>query len=346
MTGNFKEMSELIREKSIFMRNRDFDPMVKLIREQMAKTDSKLGHSIDKFNSMGMKGLALVDWACVAPGWLAVYKHQFARLTAERDAAYEKKLAEYRDPKWNAALSTEEAKIQKALEETAGPDRIEYEAVALADDAVRRMQPSGRSVDMAPMFKTKNEVYAALLQFQGALNVIWQNLRYDLPLAVREKQIGTIVGMITGYAMAGICLGLLTGGPDDEDKEVAAARKLLFYAVTQFSDSVPVIGDELTARIEKLITGRSRYMGSGSLLSLSVLEKGLSGFTSLVSLPWEEDEKKKKERIRKAVLNSLEAFGTWRGLPVSGIKELGRATGIGDWDGELEFNPGAFLGWR
>jgi hypothetical protein len=70
------------------------------------------------------------------------------------------------------------------------------------------------------------------------------------------------------------------------------------------------------------------------------------GKVQLASLPWEEDGKKSKERILKAVLSSIEAFGTWRGLPVSGVKELGRATGIGDWDGKLEFNPGAFLGWR
>jgi hypothetical protein len=311
----------------------------------MEKTDSKLGHGIDKFNSLGMKGLALVDWACVAPGWLAVYKHQFARLTAERDAAYERKLAEYRDPKWSAALPTEEAKAQKALEETMGPDQIEYEAVNLADDAVSRMQPSGLSIDTAPFLKNNDGIASAFLQFQSALNTIWQNLRYDLPLAIREKQIGTIIGMISGYAMAGICLGLLTGGPDDDDdKEVSAARKLLFYSFTQFTDSVPVMGDGITMIAERLLTGRSRYMGNGSLLP--VLEKARLGLYNLASLPWEEDGKKKEERIRKAVFNSLEAFGIWKGLPVSGLKELGLATGIGDWDGELEFNPGAFLGQR
>jgi hypothetical protein len=83
---------------------------------------------------------------------------------------------------------------------------------------------------------------------------------------------------------------------------------------------------------------------SGNLLP--VVEKAFGGLGNLAALPWEEDDEKQKERARKAFLNALEAFMTWRGLPVSGVKELGRATGIGDWDGEFEFNPEAFLGWR
>jgi hypothetical protein len=345
MIGSYKELSAMIREKSVFMRNRDFDPMVKLIREQMAKTDSKLGHGIDRFNTLGMRGLAEVDWMCVAPGWLAVYRHEAARLTAERDAAYEGKLAEYHDSRWSDALPTEEAKKQKALEETMGPDEIEYQAVALADDAVRRMQPSGRSTDLAPLFKGNNEIASAFLQFQSALSVIWQNLRYDLPLAVREKHIGTIAGMVTGYVMAGVCLGLLTEGlGDEDDEEVSAARKLLFYSVTQFSDSVPVIGDLVTTFMERLITGRAGFSAQGNLLP--VIEKAFSGAGNLAAVPWEEDGKKREERIRKAVVNILEAFGTREGLPVSGVKELLRAAGIGDGDGEAEFTPEAFLGRR
>jgi hypothetical protein len=346
MIAHYREMSELIREKSIFMRDRDFDPMVKIIREQMAKTDSKLGHAIDRFNTLGMKGLAAADWACVAPGWLAVYKREFARLTRERDAAYEQKLAEYRGTEYAESLPTEESKRLKALEETMGPDEIEYRAVALADDAVRRMQPSSRSVDQAPLFKNKGELASAFLQFQSSLNVIWQNLRYDLPLAVKEGQIGTIAGMVTGYAMAGILLGLLTEGrgDDDDDEEVSAARKLLYYSVTQFTDSVPVIGDEVTNLAERLITGRQRYRTSGNLLP--VVEKAFAGLGNLATLPWEDDEEKREERFRKAVFNALEAISVRAGLPVSGIKELGYAAGIGDWDGELDFYPEAFLGRR
>jgi hypothetical protein len=342
MAAHYKDLSAVIKEKSIFMRNRDFDPLVKLIREQTAKTDSRLGHAFDKFNSLGMKGLAAVDWACVAPGWLAVYERQLARLTREREAEYERKLAEYHGREWAEALPTEEAKVQKALEETRGPDKIEYEAVALADDAVRRMQPSGRSTDLPPLLKGNSEVAAAVLQFQSALSPIWQNLRYDLPLAVRENQIGTIAGMVTGYIMAGVCLGILTKGVDDDDEDVSAARKILYYSVTQFSDSVPVIGDAVTTLLERLITGRPGFRFSGNLLP--VVEKAFTGAGNLAALPWEEDRGKREERIRRAVLNALEAFMIREGLPASGLKELGRAAGIGD--GEPGFNPEAFLGWR
>jgi hypothetical protein len=38
--------------------------------------------------------------------------------------------------------------------------------------------------------------------------------------------------------------------------------------------------------------------------------------------------------------------GIYHGVPVSGLKEAGRAFGIGDGDGEFDFYPQAFLGQR
>ena len=99
-------------------------------------------------------------------------------------------------------------------------DDVDYEAAALADDMVRRLQPSSRNTDQSPMFKQNNEFANALLQFQNALGVIYKNFRYDIPLYVREKQIMKIVGMVTGYAMAGIGMALLADWPfDDEEKD-------------------------------------------------------------------------------------------------------------------------------
>ena len=59
-------------------------------------------------------------------------------------------------------------------------EQIDYEAVARADDAVRRMQPSSRQAGLAPMYKNNHELAKALLQFQSPLNVIWQQWRYDI----------------------------------------------------------------------------------------------------------------------------------------------------------------------
>ncbi|MCL2832094.1 MAG: hypothetical protein FWD78_02895 [Treponema sp.] len=339
------KINDFIEEASIFMKNRDPSIMFELIREQMQKTDNRIGHILDKFNTMGMKGLEWIDWAAVAPGWLAKFRTELRRLTAERDAAYEAKLKEYRGSQYNDVLPTEESKAARALEETMGPDEIKYQAVALADDAVRRMQPSSRSTDLAPLFKNRNEAISVFLQFQTALNVIWQNIRYDLPLAMREKKVGTIVGMVTGYAMAGICLGLLTEGlGGDDDDEVTKARNLLFYSFTQFTDSVPVIGNSVTWAAGSFVTGKSRWIGNSA--PLAVMDKAFQGIGTLGTLIWEDEEIKRNKKIQRTISLLAEAFGIAAGLPVSGIKELGLTAGIGDGDGELNFNWEALLGRR
>jgi hypothetical protein len=326
------------------MKNRDFDPMVKLIREAMEKNDNAFLSKIDKFNALGMQGLEWVDWIWVAPGWLAKYRGELVNVAKEQEAKYQKLLQEYHGSEWSDVLPTEESKVNRALSGVMSDEQQDAEAAARADDAVRRMQPSSRSTDIAPLFKNQNEAWNILLQFQTALNVIWQNLRYDLPLAVKEKQIGTIAGMATGYALAGICLGMLTDGLDDDDDEKKKALKILFYSFTQFTDAVPVIGEAVTRLAEQAVTGKNQYSGQGNILP--VVTSAFGGAGNAFSAIREDDPDKRRERFIKAAQNMAEAAGMYFGGPVSGAKELGRLAGIGDGDGEFNLYLQALMGRR
>jgi hypothetical protein len=325
------------------MKDRDFDPMVKLIREARAKNENLALAKLDKFNAVGMKGLEWIDWVCVAPGWLAKYRSELVNVAKEEEAKYQALLKKYQGKEYADVLPTQESKENRALSEVMSVERQDYEAVARADDAVRRMQPSSRITDISPMFKGKNEIAQILLQFQTALNVIWQNLRYDLPLAVKEKQVGTVVKMVTGYVLAGICMGMLTQGFDDDDDEKKKAGKILFYSTTQFSDAVPVIGD-LIGRyaLEPLFTGDRAYSGQQSVLP--AVEKALVGMYDAIVTIREEDPDKRMKRYQRAAGNMAEAAGLYFGLPTSGAKELGRVFGIGDGDGEFELYLQALTG--
>jgi hypothetical protein len=345
IAGGLGKANEFIREKSVYMKNRDFDPMMKLVREQLEKNKNRAGHAISRFNALGMKGLEVIDWACVAPGWLAKYRMELANVAAEQEAEYQRLLDKYRGSEWADALPTEESKANRALSEVMDSGQQDREAVARADDAVRRMQPSSRAADIAPLFKNRNEIVSAFLQFQTALNVIWQNFRYDLPLAIREKRIGTIAGMVTGYALAGISLGLLLDDGDDEEKRKRNwAAWVLYHSVTQFTDAVPLIGEAVSATAESVITGRPTYRQNTNILP--VVEKAFSGLAGAAGILREKDPEKQQRKFAKAAGNFAEAVGIRFGGPVSGAKELGRAAGIGDGDGELEFHPEAFLGRR
>jgi len=345
VAGGAGKVNEFIKEKSAYMKNRDFDPMMKLVREQLEKIKNPVSHKVDQFNSLGMKGLEWIDWAAVAPGWLAKYRMELAAIAKEQEAEYQNLLKKYHGAEWADILPTEESKANRASSEIMSDGQQDYEAVARADDAVRRMQPSSRATDLAPIFKNRNEAANAILQFQAALNVIWQNIRYDLPLAVKEKQVMTAVGMVTGYAMAGIGLGVLLDDDDDDEKqERSTALWILYNSMTQFTDAVPVIGEMVTTTAESAITGKRTYRGQQNLWP--VIDKAFGGVTNAAGMFREDDPEKRKQKFSKAAGNFCEAVGIWYGLPVSGAKELGKAAGIGDGDGETDFYPEAFLGRR
>ena len=74
-----------------------------------------------------------------------------------------------------------------------------------------------------------------LTQFTAPLNVIWNQLTYDLPTAIINKDFRQAVGLITGYAVAGSMLGVLAQGiGGTEDYEELRRKRYFYYAFSQF----------------------------------------------------------------------------------------------------------------
>jgi hypothetical protein len=147
-------------------------------------------------------------------------------------------------------------------------------------------------------------------------------------------------GTIIGYTLAGIMLGAITAGFDEDDDEEARAKKLAWWATTQFTDAFPIIGSEATHLAELLITGKMQYQSGMNLLP--TLQKGLNAGENAIKAYQEKDF----DKLLKAAATAAETAGMAKGLPVSGIKEAGRVIGIGDGDREPSFNPGAVFGRR
>jgi hypothetical protein len=314
------------------MNARVADPLFRIIREEQAKTTNPVMTGINNFNSLGMYGLDMIDWACVAPGWLVIYEREYARLSKELDKRIAVRTAELVNQGLDADAAAQQASLETA-------DDIKSEAVYLADDAVMRTQPVWRKANLAPMFKNNGELASALLQFQTSLNRIWQTFRYDLPEAVRKKQIGKIVGIVTEYALAGICLGLLAGLGDDDEEEKTPGQKaawVLFYSLVQFTDSVPLIGNDVTGLAEKLITGKKSFYGNRGLLH--VVNEAFSGLEAAPGMFNFEDPEKQKKAIGRVVEKMAAAAMLSTGTPLSAVQDLKRTAGIGDGDGKLDFN--------
>lgn len=330
-----KEIRESIEAKSAFMKSRVFDPLVDLINENVEKSFNKPSYGLKKFQQKGMEGLEWIDWACVAPGWLAIYDKEYRRLQETEQARYEARLSELEEQnasRFGQFHLTEEQLRQQAHDDVT--QDIEAAAVLKADDCVRLCQPSNRNVDLAPMFKNNSETAKAVLQFQTALNVIWQNIRYDIPYAVRNKEYKQIIGMILGYLMAGVMSGVVCSGLlKDDDEPEDTAKRLGYYATTQFLDSIPIVGGNLERLAERAITGEGGPMFGSSLWP--TFDKYYNAASAFI-----------KEDYEKALNNVTQGLALTLGLPLSGAKEAGRALGIGDGDGELELNPLALTGQR
>ena len=327
------EMREAIKDKSVFMKMRRMDPVNDLIDEMADNAKTKLDRGWSNFSKLGMQGLELIDWACVAPGWLACYEKKYNQLQNASNARYEAKMAELKERNMYADVTSSEYLNPQQMEAQARKEMledIEAEAVRYADDCTRACQPSNRVTDLAPLFKNSSEAMKAFLQFQTSLNVIWQNIRYDLPYAVKNKEFTRIAGTVIGYVCAGIFMNsVMEGiGGDDDDDETQALRNLIYYSTTQFTDSIPIMGSEITNTMDQLITGKRGFYGSGTDMTPSAT-KLLSVLTTA-----------KKGNWQKAAELTAEGIGLYLGAPVSGAKEINKLLGKPLDEGDVNFKRG------
>lgn len=280
------ETINMINEKSIFMKKRTMDMIVdEAIQRRSQWNQNRFQKIMNKQEEIGQIGLTLVDRYAVAGNWLAMY---------------------------NMAL-------QENLENGMDTAVAETAAVQRADNFILRTQPVGDSTEMASMFRKGNEITKAVLQFQASLNVIWNNLVPDTIGFARNKEYGKIVGTMVGYAMAGVILGLVADGFDDDDDTKKKILKLSYWSITQQLSSVPLVSvSGIDGLVQKLITGKSEYSGVGVTIFPGV-DKTVQAITAMSQGNW-----------RKAASKAGEAAGIFLGAPTSAIKQYARAA-TGDW---------------
>jgi hypothetical protein len=330
ITRNPTAMMEFINSRSEIMKKRTMDPVINMIKDMQKASINKTAAAWGEIQTIGMKGLEFADMASVAPGWLAGYRQKAAELVKANESAYQDEYA--RLTKKNESLPVEMLKTESEImsasrKKVKSAEDIEIEAIKYADDITVLVQPSGRAVDLAPLFRNGKagggEALKLITQFQTSLNVIYNNVRYDMPTAVRNKEYGTAVRMVMSYVVAGIALGALCEGLGDGDDE-EKLKKLVYYSVTQFTDSVPLVGSLVSSAAEKVITGKTTSYSGNSVFP--AIEKTIQAATSLSQGDWE-----------KAIIRAGEGFGFAVGAPVSGLKEAAlTVTG----------NPEALIGRR
>jgi uncharacterized coiled-coil protein SlyX len=240
-----------------------------------ADAKTKLGQFTKNVQEMGMKGLEWADRSSVAIGWRAIY---------------------------NKALEEFDGDHQKAMEK--------------ADDIILMTQPASRSVDLAPAYRNKDPYRQAILQFTQALNVVYQNIRYDIPAAVKAHQLQQAIGIAVAYVISGTLLqAMISRPPKDDEPDEEKAKRYAFWAITQATDSIPFLGEEVTRIMKRAITGEksTRYADSGI--------PGIAQFMDgLYSLSGDDDIGPALEKVGRGL-------GMLAGAPVSGVSEAMRVIG-------------------
>jgi hypothetical protein len=297
-----KQFEAAVKQSEV-MKHRVMSPILEAIRK--AKMDPGVNKALATVSDLGMKGLEAVDWLSVSIGWKAVYNSAQGKIS---------KGGEF------ATIGAKTYRVQPGEHQ----EHV-YTASEIADDITLECQPSADPADLAPLFKSKGkggEALKAFTQFQSALNVIYQQISYDVPNAIKNKRLGAAVRMIGAYVLAGILVGMVSRGPEDDDDD--KRDDVAFWAMTQFTDSVPLVSSYVTGLAKKVVTGSNERPYQSPMFPF--VSEIYAGSINVTDGDWQ-----------KAAQNFAEAVGYGVGLPVSGVKEAIRAG---------EEGPGALVGRR
>lgn len=271
------ESIEFINSRSIMMKNRTMNPIIdEVVRRKNEWGQTKGQRIYSKFMDVGQLGLTMVDRYAVAGSWMAMYQRTLKeQLQAGSDSVY-----------------AEAAAIQKA------------------DEFILRTQPTGDVTELASLFRNQNEAAKTILQFQTSLNVIWNNLTANVVGMARQKKFSQIIGTFLGYAVAGLVLGMVQNGYDDDDETKDKVLKSLYWSLTQGLDSVPIVGSVVDGVVQKMVTGESTWATSRGVSVSPALDKVVQGLNAVMKKDWQT-----------AISKTAEGAGIVAGMPVSGIKQ-------------------------
>lgn len=124
----------------------------------------------------------------------------------------------------------------------------EVEAARIAQQATLDSQPAARAKDLAEIYRT-HEGYNWFLMFSNQLNQIWNMLTADIPMAVRNREVGKLIGTMTGVALSATVIGWINYKdiPEDASELPEIAGK---YLLDQLMSSIPIVGGSVKAGME------------------------------------------------------------------------------------------------
>lgn len=284
-----------ITDRSVRMERRTPTIMIEDIQKEARKQGKgQIARTWARFNEIGMKGLEWIDKLTVGAGWLAKYYDVLDKAISRGD--------------------------DTAAAETA--------AIKAADDLVYEIQPVADKTEVARLFRSNNAILKMFLQFQQAMNVVYNNVSTDTHQQWKNRKadsevIKRIIGRLIGYAGAGIILGLVQQGFDDDDDDLDKIGKLAYWGISQGVDSIPVVGSIASGITSAILTGQfDSYTMEENILPFAS-DLGSYGARLITALRSEDGPD--IERALSAAEGIALSLGTAIGAPTSTIKQIIRS---------------------
>jgi hypothetical protein len=214
--------------------------------------------------------------------------------------------------------------------EEGGYSKDADEAMHDADKIIIQTQPSSEEWARSPLYRDMDSWKGTLLQFTNPLNVIWNNLRYDVPRLFDEHKRLQAVGVIACYALSGLAIGVVKsafsgittglppGAKDDDDPVEVWERYFATYFFSQYVDSVPLAGPYLSSLIRSTITGQKPFSMSPGIPLLEEASKVGESVRSFIVNP----DGFNRDRYLNLLYSGLMTGGLALGLPSLGLVEL------------------------
>jgi len=251
-----QETRDMIREKSVYMKARYFDPAAAVVKEmERMYLTGKLGKAeavLSKVESMGMKGQEWIDAVCVMPGWLAAYNKKFAELNNK-----------------NSNKTSEE---------------IEIEAVKYADQIVRDCQPSSVLMDQIQMLKGEKHPLAKMfMMFQTPIASIFGQLFIDAPANFKQGRVLQALWTWGIYALLAIVIGAMHEEDDDDEWDL---KKRGIDAFVMPISMIPILGGDLSYAAESFM--RDGKIRTPRRSNFPVLDQGIRSINKISDEEWDK----------------------------------------------------------
>jgi hypothetical protein len=289
LSGNPHKWLLGIEERSAILKNRQLDPFLARLKQLEEQGVLK---GAQKIGEKGFEILSAIDRFSVAIQWESVFRKEMKTSPAPN--------------------ITPEEHVQYAKEQ--------------ADKAVLQSQPTQEDMFRSPLYRNMDSFKGVILQFTQPLNVIWNNLRYDIPDAFAREDHSKWIMTVAAYALSGLGIGVIKAalgkgpqstGDEDEDKKAWDAYYMTYF-LSQYTDSIPIAGPLATSLVRSILTGKPQLQSTNAIPAIQESYDTINDLMILINNGSESTHK----QVMNAVGDGLTTIGLLSGTPGLSAKEL------------------------